>query len=157
MLESTFSLQFVGLMDRLRQRFSRRDLRERAEHYLRGLLSQVDRKNSWQLAEAAGADTPHGFQRLLGRARWSADDVRDDLQHYVAEHLSDPQGVLIIDETGFLKKGNKSAGVSRQYSGTAGRIENSQIGVFMAYRSHRGHALCAKQAWERRMRCNRQL
>jgi SRSO17 transposase len=147
MLESTFSLQFVGLMDRLRQRFSRRDLRERAEHYLRGLLSQVDRKNSWQLAEAAGADTPHGFQRLLGRARWSADDVRDDLQHYVAEHLSDPQGVLIIDETGFLKKGNKSAGVSRQYSGTAGRIENSQIGVFMAYRSHRGHALVDRELY----------
>ena len=71
-----------GLMDRLQPRFSRKDLRRRAEHYLRGLLSQVGRKNSWQLAEAAGADTPHGFQRLLGRARWDADAVRDDLQHY---------------------------------------------------------------------------
>ncbi len=147
MLESTFSTQFSGLMDRLGQRFSRCDLLRQAECYLRGLLSQVDRKNSWQLAEATGADTPHGFQRLLGRARWNADDVRDDLQHYVAAHLGDPQGVLIIDETGFLKKGNKSAGVSRQYSGTAGRIENSQIGVFLAYRSQRGHALVDRELY----------
>jgi len=159
MLESTFSMQFTGLMDRLRGRFSRQDLCLRAEHYLRGLLSQVERKNSWQLAEAIGADTPHGFQRLLGRARWNADEVRDDLQHYVAEHLGDPDGVLIIDETGFLKKGNKSAGVSRQYSGTAGRIENSQIGVFMAYCSNRGHALVDRELYlpkcwpEDRQRC----
>jgi SRSO17 transposase len=159
MLESTFSAQFAGLMDRLRERFSRQDLLLRAEHYLRGLLSQVDRKNSWQLAEAAGADTPHGFQRLLGRARWNADEVRDDLQSYVAEHLGSSDGVLIIDETGFLKKGNKSAGVSRQYSGTAGRIENSQIGVFMAYRSDRGHALVDRELYlpkcwtEDRQRC----
>lgn len=160
MLESTFSVQFSGLMDRLRERFSRRDLRDRAEHYLRGLLSQVDRKNSWQLAEVAGADTPHGFQRLLGRARWDADAVRNDLQHYVVEHLGDSKGVLIIDETGFLKKGHKSAGVSRQYSGTAGRIENSQIGVFMAYRSEHGHALVDRELYlpkrwtEDRPRCH---
>jgi len=111
------------------------------------------------LAEATGAETPHGFQRLLGRARWDADAVRDDLLHYVAHHLSDPLGVLIIDETGFLKKGNHSAGVSRQYSGTAGRIENCQIGVFMAYRSRHGHALIDRelylpQCWtEDRQRC----
>ncbi len=80
MLESTFSVQFTELIARLRERFSRQDLCLRAEHYLRGLLSQVERKNSWQLAEAAGADTPHGFQRLLGRARWNADEVRNDLQ-----------------------------------------------------------------------------
>ena len=147
MLESTFSTQFSGLMDQLGARFSRRDLLRQAESYLRGLLSQVERKNSWQLAEAAGADTPHGFQRLLGRARWNADEVRDDLQRYVVEHLGDSDGVLIIDETGFLKKGNKSAGVSRQYSGTAGRIENSQIGVFMAYRSDRGHALVDRELY----------
>ena len=132
MLESTFSSHFSELMDRLCDHFSRRDLLRQAESYLRGLLSQVDRKNSWQLAEATGAETPHGFQRLLGRARWDADAVRDDLWRYVAEHLGDPDGVMIIDETGFLKKGSKSAGVSRQYSGTAGRIENSQIGVLMA-------------------------
>ena len=147
MLESTFSTQFAELMDRLGDHFSRSDLLRQANSYLRGLLSQVDRKNSWQLAEATGAETPHGFQRLLGRARWDADAVRDDLQHYVAEHLNDPQGVLIIDETGFLKKGNKSAGVSRQYSGTAGRIENCQIGVFMAYRSRYGHALVDRELY----------
>jgi SRSO17 transposase len=147
MLESTFSVQFTGLMNGLRGRFSRQDLCERAKQYLLGLLSQVDRKNSWQLAEATGADTPHGFQRLLGRARWNADEVRDDLQTYVAEHLGHSDGVLIIDETGFLKKGNKSAGVSRQYSGTAGRIENSQIGVFMVYSSDRGHALVDRELY----------
>ena len=136
-----------GLMDRLQPRFSRVDLRRRAEDYLRGLLSQIARKNSWQLAESTGADTPHGFQRLLGRARWDADAVRDDLQHFVMEHLSDSQGVLIVDETGFLKKGNKSAGVSRQYSGTAGRIENCQIGVFLAYRSDFGHALIDRELY----------
>ncbi len=147
MLESTFSLQFAALMEQLCDHFSRRDLLRQAESYLRGLLSQVDRKNSWQLAEATGAETPHGFQRLLGRARWDAEAVRDDLRHYVAEHLGDPDGVLIIDETGFLKKGNKSAGVSRQYSGTAGRIENCQIGVFMAYRSRHGHALVDRELY----------
>ena len=147
MLASTFSTHFSGLMDRLGQRFSRHDLLRQAESYLRGLLAQVDRKNSWQLAEATGAETPHGFQRLLGRARWDANRVRDDLGQYVAEHLGDPEGVLIIDETGFLKKGNKSAGVSRQYSGTAGRIENCQIGVFMAYRSRYGHALVDRELY----------
>jgi SRSO17 transposase len=122
-------------------------LLRQAESYLRSLLSQVERKNSWQLAEAAGADSPHGFQRLLGRARWNAAEVRDDLQRYIIAHLGNTDGVLIIDETGFLKKGNKSAGVSRQYSGTAGRIENSQIGVFMAYRSDRGHALVDRELY----------
>jgi len=160
MLESTFSMQFTGLMDRLELRFSRCDLLRQAEYYLRGLLSQVGRKNSWQLAEAVGADTPHGFQRLLGRARWSADEIRNNLKRYVAEHLGDSDGVLIIDETGFLKKGNKSAGVSRQYSGTAGRIENSQIGVFMAYHSIKGHALIDRELYlpkcwtEDRQRCD---
>lgn len=144
---SGWNAQLMGLMDRLRPRFSRSDLYQRAESYLRVLLAQVSRKNSWQLAEAAGADTPHGFQRLLGRARWNADEVRDDLQRYVLEHLGDSQGVLIIDETGFLKKGDKSAGVSRQYSGTAGRIENCQIGVFLAYRSDLGHALIDRELY----------
>ena len=147
MLESTFSTRFPELMDWLGERFSRCDLLRQAESYLRGLLSPVDRKNSWQLAEATGAETPHGFQRLLGRARWDANLVRDNLVSYVARHLSDPQGVLIIDETGFLKKGRKSAGVSRQYSGTAGRIENCQIGVFLAYRSQHGHVLIDRELY----------
>jgi SRSO17 transposase len=90
-------------------------------------------KNSWQLAEALGDRTPHGVQHLLGRAEWSAEAVRDDLLGYVKDHLADPQGILVIDETGFLKKGTKSVGVARQYSGAAGRVENCQIGVFAAY------------------------
>ena len=135
------------LMDQLRPRFSRSDVWQRATNYLLGLLAQVDRKNSWQLAEAMGADTPHGFQRLLGRARWDADLVRDDLQTHVMEHLGDSQGVLIIDETGFLTKGEKSDGVSRQYSGTAGRIENCQIGVILAYQSDVGHALIDRELY----------
>jgi len=131
---------FEELARRIAPHFGRKDLRGRAEGYLRGLLDRVERKNSWQLAEAVGDLTPHGIQRLLGRARWNAEAVRDDLRTYVVEHLGEPDGVLIVDETGFLKKGNKSAGVARQYSGTAGRIENCQIGVFLAYHSRRGTA-----------------
>lgn len=143
---------FRRLLSRLEPRFGRKDLRLRAEGYLRGLMGRVERKNSWQLAEAVGDATPHGIQRLLGRARWDADALRDDLRTYVVEHLGEPDGVLIVDETGFLKKGTKSAGVARQYSGTAGRIENSQIGVFLAYRSARGaafldRALYLPKAW----------
>ena len=95
----------------------------------------------WQLAEAAGDRTPDGVQEFLGRVRWEADAVRDDLRSYVAEHLGDPGAVLVLDETGFVKKGAKSAGVQRQYSGTAGRIENCQVGVFLAYASRYGRAL----------------
>lgn len=148
----TWNVQFRQLLSRLEPRFGRKDLRIRAEGYLRGLMGRVERKNSWQLAEAVGDATPHGIQRLLVRASWDADAVRDDLRSYVVEHLGEPDGVLIVDETGFLKKGTKSAGVARQYSGTAGRIENSQIGVFLAYRSARGaafldRALYLPKAW----------
>jgi SRSO17 transposase len=109
--------------------------------YLRGLLSPVERKNGWQLAEAAGDRTPDGVQDFLARMRWDAEAVRDDLRAYVVEHLGDGGAVLVLDETGFLKKGRKSVGVQRQYSGTAGRIENCQIGVFLGYASRHGHAL----------------
>ena len=108
--------------------------------FLAGLLDPVERRNGWQLAEALGERSPDGVQRLLRTARWDAEAVRDDLRAYVVEHLGDPEAVLVIDETGFLKKGTKSVGVARQYSGTAGRIENCQIGVFLAYASPRGHA-----------------
>ena len=118
---------------RIDRHFARAEARGRLRAYLRGLLSPIGRKNGWQLAEALGDRTPHGVQHLLGRAEWSADAVRDDLLGYVEEHLADPQGILIIDETGFLKKGTKSVGVARQYSGAAGRVENCQIGVFAAY------------------------
>ena len=113
-------------------RFRRLEPRRRVLDYLRGLLSPVERKNRWQLAERAGDATPDGVQRLLSTYVWDAGLVRDDLAGYVLEHLGNSGAVLVVDETGFLKKGDKSAGVQRQYSGTAGRIENSQIGVFLA-------------------------
>ena len=132
---------------RLARRFSRSEPRRRAVEYLRGLLSDAERKNGWQLAEEAGDESPYGVQHLLGRADWDADRVRDDLTAYVHEHLADPGGVLIVDETGFLKKGTKSAGVRRQYSGTAGRIENCQVGVFLAYAGGKGHALLDRELY----------
>jgi SRSO17 transposase len=118
---------------RIDRHFARAEARGRLRAYLRGLLSPIERKNGWQLAEALGYRTPHGVQHLLGRAEWSAEAVRDDLLGYVRDHLADPQGILVTDETGFLKKGTKSVGVARQYSGAAGRVENCQIGVFAAY------------------------
>jgi SRSO17 transposase len=126
---------------RLAPRFGRVEPRRRALAYLRGLLAPVERKNGWQLAEAAGDPTPDGMQDFLGRMRWDAEQVRDDLRAYVVEHLGDPGAVLVLDETGFVKKGAHSVGVQRQYSGTAGRIENCQVGVFLAYASSKGHAL----------------
>lgn len=115
--------------------------------YVRGLIGPVSRKNGWQLAEYAGHATPDGLQHLLSRSRWDADEVRDDLQAYVAEHLAEDDGVLIIDDTGFVKKGTTSAGVQRQYSGTAGRTENCQIGVFAAYATSRGHTLIDRELY----------
>jgi SRSO17 transposase len=129
------------LAHRIAPRFGRAEPRRRALAYLRGLLAPLERKNGWQLAEAAGDGTPDGVQDFLSRMRWDADAVRDDLRAYVVEHLGDPDAVLVLDETGFLKKGDKSAGVQRQYSGTAGRIENCQVGVFLGYASRHGRAL----------------
>lgn len=126
---------------RIAMRFVRPEVRARAADYLRGLMAMVQRKNGWQLAEFCGELSPKNVQHFIGRAKWDADEVRDDLRDYVVEHLGQKDGVLIVDETGFLKKGTKSAGVARQYSGTAGRIENCQIGVFLAYRGKQGHAL----------------
>jgi SRSO17 transposase len=131
----------TALHARIARHFRRREARERARRYLEGLLGQIERKNGWQLAEALGEGGPQGMQRLLNAADWEAEVVRDELRAYVLEHLADePSGVLVIDETGFVKKGTKSAGVARQYSGTAGRRENQQIGVFLLYASARGAA-----------------
>ena len=127
--------------ERIGRHFARREPRRRAVGYVRGLLGDADRKNGWQLAEALGDATPDGVQHLLARADWDADAVRDDLIGYVAEALGTPDGVLVVDETGFLKKGTKSCGVARQYTGTAGRVENAQVGVFLAYAGAKGHAL----------------
>ena len=139
--------------------FARREARRHAWAYIRGLLSPVERKNGWQLAEVNGDATPYGLQHLLGRARWDAEAVRDDLRAYLVKAMGHPQAVLVLDETGFLKKGQQSAGVARQYSGTAGRVENCQIGVFLAYASVHGHALLDRalylpKAWtDDRERC----
>jgi SRSO17 transposase len=141
--------------------FARSDVLARAMSYLAGLLSSAERKNSWQLAEITGAPNPYGFQHLLGRADWDADKLRDRLRTYVIDYLDDPDAVGVIDETGFLKKGTHSAGVARQYSGTAGKIENCQIGVFLAYASRDGHTLLDRElylpkAWtDDRDRCRR--
>ena len=130
----------VELSARIALRFGRAEVRKRVGRYLRGLLASVERKNGWQLAEELGDANAHGVQRLLAEADWDEEAVRDDLRAYVMEHLGEAGGVLAVDETGFVKKGKKSAGVARQYSGTAGRRENSQIGVFLLYASRSGYA-----------------
>jgi SRSO17 transposase len=147
------------LAERIGPRFVRSEARMRAKSYLQGLLSPAERKNGWQLAEMLGEQTPYGVQQFLYRGAWDADELRDDLRQYVVEQLGDANAVLIVDETGFIKKGTHSAGVQRQYSGTAGRIENCQIGVFLAYAAPQGtafldRALYLPQSWaEDRERC----
>lgn len=137
-LESVFA--------RVAGRFGRADLRWRMRDYVRGLLAPVSRKNGWQLAEYAGHRDPAGLQHLLNGARWDADAIRDDVRAYVVERLG-PDGVLIVDDTGFVKKGSTSAGVSRQYTGTSGKIDNCQIGVFAAYATDRGRALVDRELY----------
>lgn len=129
------------LTERMGPRFAPSDSRQRARVYLQGLLSPAERKNGWQLAEMLGEQSPYATQQFLYRGVWDADAVRDDLRRYAVEQLDNDEAVLIVDETGFLKKGRHSAGVQRQYSGTAGRIENCQIGVFLAYATPTGTAL----------------
>jgi SRSO17 transposase len=135
------------LADRIGRHFARAEPRRRMLAYLQGLLGPVERKNGWQLAEAAGEASPAAVQHLLGRAVWDADAVRDELRAYVVERLGDPAAVLVVDETGFLKKGTKSVGVHRQYSGTAGRIENCQLGVFLAYAGAAGRAFLDRELY----------
>lgn len=151
--------ELESLHARLAPHVVRMEPRRRMRAYLEGLLGGAERRNGWHLAEAAGESTPYGMQRLVASASWDADQVRDDLQAYGAEHLGNAEAVLVVDETGFLKKGTKSAGVARQYSGTAGRIENCQIGVILAYAAPEGVALIDRElyvpkAWiEDRERC----
>jgi SRSO17 transposase len=132
---------------RIAGRFARSEPRARVREYVSGLVAGLERKNGWTLAERAGEAGPDGMQRLLRRADWDVDGVRDEVRGYVIERLGEPDGVLIADETGFLKKGTRSAGVQRQYCGTAGRTENCQIGVFLAYASSRGHALIDRELY----------
>jgi SRSO17 transposase len=143
----TWTLWRTEVERRIGARFARREVRWRAWAYLRGLLSPVERKNGWQVAEVNGEPTPYGVQHLLGRAMWDADALRDDLRPYVVEPLGAPEAVLVVDETGFLKKGQHSAGVARQYSGTAGRVEHCPIGGFLTYASSQGHVLLARDLY----------
>ena len=151
-----------AVVELIGRRFSRSEPRARAGAYVRGLLAGLERKNGWTLAEHAGAVSPDGTQRLLRTAEWDVDGARDDVRGYVLEHLTDPAtGVFVIDETGFVKKGVRSAGVQRQYTGTTGKIDNCQLGVFLAYASSRGRALVDRElylptSWtEDRDRCAR--
>src|SRR5512134_1027474 len=156
-----WNLYWAEMERRMGPVFARSDALTRAMAYLAGLLAPAERKNSWQLAEINGHPNPYGFPHLLGRAEWAPDALRDKLRSYVSDYLADADAVGVIDESGFLKKGIHSAGVARQYSGTAGRIENCQIGVFLAYASQRGHTLLDRElylpkAWtDDRERCRR--
>ena len=133
--------EFTAVLDRIAPRFARFEPLRHAGELLAGMVSGLDRKNCWTIAEHRGAATPHAFQHLLGRARWDAEAVRDDVRDYVIDAFGDPGAILVVDETGDVKKGTHSVGVQRQYSGTAGRIENSQVGVYLTYAAPRGHAL----------------
>jgi len=139
--------EFEAAFARIAGRFRRVEPRRQARQYLLGLLSDVDERTCWQLAEQAGDASPHRMQRLLGEAVWDADAVRDDLRAYVVDELGDPEAVLILDDTGDLKKGCHTVGVQRQYTGTAGRIENAQVAVFLAYCSPGGCALIDRQVY----------
>src|SRR6266705_5171695 len=147
------------LVVRVGSHFRRAEVRTRVGRYLQGLLAEVSRKNGWQLAEELGEANAHGVQLLLEEADWDEEAVRDELRTYVIEQLGETGGILVVDETGFVKKGKKSVGVARQYSGTAGRRENSQMGVFLLYASTKGHAfldraLYLPQEWTQdRVRC----
>jgi SRSO17 transposase len=132
---------------RLAPYFERAEPRQQAMASRRGLLSPAERKNSWQLAEVSGASTPYALQHLLRRALWDPEAVCAELRHYIVQHLGDPKAVLVLDDTGVLKKGRHSAGVARQYSGTAGKVDNCQIGVFVGYASQLGQALLDRELY----------
>lgn len=139
--------EFHRINQRFAPHFKRVETKQHAQDYLQGLLSSVERKNGWQIAEQVGDRTPYAIQHLLGRSVWDADSVRDELQDYVVQHLGHSEGVIVVDETGFLKKGNQSVGVQRQYSGTAGRIENCQIGVFLSYATPDGYTFLDRELY----------
>jgi SRSO17 transposase len=139
--------ELAALKRRIGAAFGRRELRETAAAFLDGLLSGATRKTGWMLAEEAGHEAPYRFQSLLGRSQWNADQLRDEVRGYVLEALGDADGVLVVDETGFVKKGVHSVGVARQYTGTAGRIENAQVGVFLCYASRHGAALIDRRLY----------
>lgn len=135
------------LLDRVAGRFARVETRRRFARFLRGMLAELPGKNCWSIAEHAGDTTPDGMQHLLNRAVWDTDGVRDDLRGYVVDHLGEPDAVLVVDETGDLKKGEATVGVQRQYTGTAGRIENAQVAVYLTYAARGGHAMIDRELY----------
>jgi SRSO17 transposase len=139
--------QFDEVLGRVAGRFARVDLRRRARAFVRGLVADLPRKNCWTIAEHAGDATPDGMQHLLARAVWDHDGVRDDVRAYLVEHLGDPEAVLVIDETGDLKSGTATVGVQRQYTGTAGRVENAQVAVYLVYATDAGHGLIDRELY----------
>lgn len=138
---------FAAFHARFGALFARRETRDQAAKYVRGLLAPVERKNGWQVAEAVGDATPDRTQRLLYRADWDADAARDILQDFVGETFGDPDGIGVVDETGILKKGTGSVGVQRQYSGTAGKVENCQIATVLTYASATGHVFLDRRLY----------
>lgn len=151
MIEKAIEAQSAQELEELEKRmelvYRGKEGRKQARDYVVGLLSPIERKNGWQLAEGLGRRTPYAIQQFLYRGRWSADALRDTLRSYVMERLGEPDGVLVVDETGFLKQGKKSCGVMRQYSGTAGRVENCQIGVFLTYASPKGFTMLDRRLY----------
>jgi SRSO17 transposase len=135
------------VMGRVAGRFARVELRRRAKAFVRGLLSDLPRKNCWTLAEHAGDASPDGMQHLLARAVWDADGVRDDVRGLLIEHLGDPDAVLVVDETGDLKKGSHTVGVQRQYTGTAGKVDNAQVAVYLTYATDTGHGVIDRELY----------
>jgi SRSO17 transposase len=133
--------EFSAVIDRIAPRFARYEPLRHAAKLMLGMVSGLDRKNCWTIAEHRGDTSPDGLQHLLSRAKWDAEAVRDDLRDYVIDAFGDPDAILILDETGDVKKGMHSVGVQRQYTGTAGRIENAQVAVYLTYAAPRGHAL----------------
>ena len=158
-IKDTLERGINEVAERIKNNFMNRSGREMARQYITGLMSAAERKNGWQISEILGQSTPYSVQQFLYRGNFSADDLRDDLRDYVQDKLGDESGTLIVDETGFLKKGKKSVGVARQYSGTAGRIENCQIGVFLAYSSPKGYSIIDRELYlpkewmDDRLRC----
>lgn len=146
-IKETIESGITGVMERIEKNFADRRGKSLAKQYIAGLMSNAERKNGWQLAESLGQKTPYAIQQFLYRGNWDANKLRNDLREYVKDELGDPEGVLVADETGFLKKGKKSAGVMRQYSGTAGRIENCQIGVFLTYAAPKGFAVIDRELY----------
>ena len=131
--------ELIAIMNRLSSKFSSKPGYNNAMEYMEGLLGPAERKNGWQISEALGKKTPYKMQQFINRGRYKSDEIRDELIGYVSEKLGEADGTIVMDDTGFIKKGKKSCGVQRQYSGTAGKIENCQIGVFLSYASTKGH------------------